>query len=214
MARVILLFLKFPEPGRVKTRLAAAMGAENAAKAYRCLVAEVCRQLAEEDDLLVLFDPPDRELDVAAWLRELMPSRRFALSPQVEGDLGSRLTHAFDAAFARGYKLATAIGSDCVELTPAHFAEAWRELDRADGVIGPTVDGGYYLLALKTPQPTLFREIDWSTGAVFEQTVERAASAGLRLHVLPALHDVDTVEDWQRAESQMRAANPGSEKNC
>ena len=214
MNRAILLFLKLPEPGRVKTRLAAKVGAERAAQAYRRLVAEVWKRLPDEDDLIVFFDPPDQETEVTAWLRELLPARRFALLPQSAGDLGIRLTQAFDAVFAQGCELAAAIGSDCVELTPAHFREAWRELDGADGVIGPTIDGGYYLLALKSPQPILFNEIDWSTGAVFEQTLERARSAGLRLHVLAPLHDVDTVEDWQRAEMQMRTANPGDEKNC
>src|SRR5215212_5930558 len=145
--RAILLFLKWPEPGRVKTRLAAALGAQEAAEAYRALVAEVCRRLPAEPDLVVMCDPPERTCEIAVWVRGLVAPRSVAFLPQAAGDLGARLMHAFEVAFAQGYDMAAAIGSDCVELTCAHFEEAWRELETADGVIGPTFDGGYYLLA-------------------------------------------------------------------
>jgi len=114
-----------------------------------------------------------------------------------------RLEIAFASAFSRGFQKVAAIGSDCVELDASTFAETWQALDANDCVIGPTVDGGYYLLALRAPTPLLFAGVDWSTAAVFAQTLERARGTGLRVHVLPKLHDVDTEDDWSRAEQRL-----------
>ena len=194
MRRGILLFVKHPEPGKVKTRLAATLGPVRAAEIYRTLAEEVLRRVPADTEVLVLFDPPGKAAEIAAWLRR--PAS--ALVPQVSGDLGVRLEAAFAEGFARGCDAVAAIGSDCVELTPAHFAEAWCALETHDAALGPTVDGGYYLLALRTPHPELFRDIAWSTDAVCRQTLERAEAAGLRVHLLPILSDVDTEEDLRK----------------
>ena len=192
----ILLFLKWPEPGRVKTRLAATLGAERAVEIYRMLVAEVVRRLPGEAELIVMFDPAERRAEVETWLRGLCGAGgavRFIA--QAQGDLGVRLERAFAAAFALGLEEVAAIGSDCVEITPEIFAEAWRALDTGDAAVGPSADGGYYLLALRRECPRLFAGIAWSTGAVFTQTMERAEEAGLRVRILPTLRDVDTEQD-------------------
>jgi rSAM/selenodomain-associated transferase 1 len=201
--KAILLFVKLPEPGRVKTRLAATLGPEQACAIYRRLVAAVCARLPLAAQLIVVFDPPDRENEVRAWVEKLCPRRRIRFIPQADGDLGTRLTSAFAEAFAAGFGPIAAIGSDCVELDAASFDEVWRALRECAVVLGPTPDGGYYLIGLGAPQPLLFEEIAWSTPAVFHQSVERAAAAGLRLHELPLLHDVDTEEDWRRAELRL-----------
>jgi rSAM/selenodomain-associated transferase 1 len=205
MRRAILLFLKYPEPGRVKTRIATTVGAPAAAAIYRELVAEVCRQLPSDGEtLVILFDPPERKMDVEVWLSDLLPYIRCQYSPQSSGDLGARLENAFAEAFAAGFEQIAVIGSDCVELTPETFAETWRALAQDDVALGPTTDGGYYLLALSAPAPALFQEIAWSTDAVFTQTLARAGETGLRVSLLRELRDVDTEDDWRRAEVRIK----------
>lgn len=201
MRRAVLFYVKLPEPGRVKTRLAATLGTERAAAIYRRLTETVLRGIPAELEVWVMCEPPERGVEIAGWLRAPGAGRTLRFVPQAVGDLGVRLERAFAAAFAEGYEAVAAIGSDCVELAPAHFAEAWQALATHDAAIGPAEDGGYYLLALRAPHPGLFAGIAWSTAAVLPQTLDRAAAAGLCVHLLPTLHDVDTEEDWRRVES-------------
>lgn len=198
MRRCVLLFVKYPEPGKVKTRLAATVGADRAAEIYRHLAEGVLRRVPAADDVLVMFDPPEKAAAIAAWLRR--PAGALDFLAQAGGDLGVRLAHAFAAAFSGGFDAVAAIGSDCITLAAPHFAEAWRALTTHDAALGPAEDGGYYLLALRAPQPALFTDIAWSTHTVCQQTLARAAAAGLRVHLLPPLRDVDTEEDWRRVE--------------
>lgn len=197
----VLLFVKYPEPGKVKTRLAATVGAERAAEIYRQLAEEVLRRLPADLEVLAMFDPPERAAELAAWLRRPPGDAALEWIPQSPGDLGVRLRDAFAAGFARGFDALAAIGTDCVELGHVHFAAAWPALAQHDAVLGPAVDGGYYLLALRAPHPELFRDIAWSTDTVSRQTLDRAAEAGLSLHLLPELRDIDTEEDLRRVAS-------------
>ena len=204
MRRAILLFVKYPEPGKVKTRLAATLGAETAAGIYRRLVAAVVAGLPDGDDLIVAFDPPEKRAQVAEWLQSLLAGRCADLIPQAAGDLGERLEQAFAEAFARGFAKVAVIGSDCIELSPALFSETWQALEIRDAVLGPSTDGGYYLLALRRPCAALFRGIAWSTDAVRAQTLAQAQAAGLAVHELAARPDIDTEADWRRAEEKLR----------
>ncbi|MES2569882.1 MAG: TIGR04282 family arsenosugar biosynthesis glycosyltransferase [Verrucomicrobiota bacterium] len=209
MSNAILIFVKYPEPGRVKTRLAATLGPVEATAIYRALVAEVCGRLPASDSLVVLFDPSEREMEVREWIGEyLPPERTVQFWPQGEGDLGARLTRAFESAFTHGFHKVAVIGSDCVEMDAAIFSEAWEALETLEGAIGPTEDGGYYLMALRHPAPLLFSGIEWSTEAVFQQTLQRAAEAGMHFHQLPRLRDVDTEEDWRQLRSRITEASP------
>jgi hypothetical protein len=196
----ILLFVKFPEPGKVKTRLAATFGMEEAAAIYSQLVERVLHALPKEEQLLVMFDPPERATEIKRWIGQLCTDRAIEFIAQTDGDLGARLADAFTNAFSRGFDCVAAIGSDCPELSAADFAETWSALAAHDCVLGPTLDGGYYLVALKRPEPSLFAEMAWSTPAVFEQTVARLRARGLSAHRLRTLHDVDNAEDWRRAQ--------------
>jgi rSAM/selenodomain-associated transferase 1 len=201
MRRLILFFVKYPEPGKVKTRLAATIGAEAAAAVYRQLVQTIARILGSGQPVRVLFSPAEKRQEIREWLAPMLPGAEFA--PQSSGDLGERLERAFDAAFSDGWQQVAVIGSDCIELSAGIFAETWKALAADDVVIGPTEDGGYYLLALRDRHPGLFHGIAWSTGDVFAQTRQQAVAAGLRVHLLPRLHDVDTGDDWQRARARM-----------
>lgn len=199
MDLAILLFVKLPQPGQVKTRLAAAVGAGEAANIYEQLVARVLQRLPKSGRLIIMFDPPDRAREISAWIAKLCADHHPEFLAQAIGDLGTRLEHAFAHAFASGCQQVVVVGSDCVELSAETFAETRCALETHDCAIGPTFDGGYYLLALKEPCPALFAEIPWSTEFVFAQTIARARAAGLSVYELPRLHDVDTLEDWHRA---------------
>lgn len=197
MKRAILLFVKWPEPGRVKTRIAATVGPVRAAEIYRELVAAVCARLPVSVPVIVCFDPAENGADVRGWLGPMLP-QAVQWTAQVPGDLGARLKAGFADAFAAGWEMVAVVGSDCVELSAAVFDEAWRALESADAAIGPTEDGGYYLLALRAENAGLFEKIRWSTRFALADTEARAAGAGLRLHRLATLRDVDTAEDWER----------------
>lgn len=196
MNRAILFFVKHPVPGNVKTRLSTQVGAGEAATIYRLLVETACKNLPANCDLIVLFDPPDAHSEIESWLRPFLPgSVRF--QAQTGKDLGERLISAFKSA--TGYEKLAAIGSDCIELTPAVWEEAWEALETNDVTIGPCPDGGYYLIALKRLEPTLFRDIEWSSERTLLQTLARAQKRHLSVHQLPELTDVDTLADWERA---------------
>ena len=196
--RAIMIFVKYPEPGKVKTRLAATLGGETAAKIYRQLVAAVLALVPAEEVLIVMFDPPEKRGPVEAWLRDSLAGRRVDFVAQAAGDLGARLAAAFAGAFARDWEAVAVIGSDCVELDAETFSATWQALETHDAVLGPSADGGYYLLALKQPCPALFHGIAWSTEEVRAQTLAQAGAAGLRVRELAVLADIDTEADWRR----------------
>ena len=189
MPNTILLFVKYPQPGRVKTRIAATVGADAATAIYKELVARVWSQLPADAAITVCYDPAERGEEVRVWLPG---AARY--EAQAAGDLGARLRMAVGSAFANGAAKVAVIGSDCVDITPAIFAETWERLDHAEVVLGPTDDGGYYLIALRRPRPALFENIRWSTEHTLADTLAHAGAAPT--HLLPRLRDVDTHEDW------------------
>jgi len=206
VSNAILLFVKFPQPGKVKTRLAESVGAEQAAAIYRTLVATVLRRLPRSERLIVAFEPPGRAAEVADWIAPLCAERAVEFIGQTDGDLGVRLAAAFAHAFSSGYSRVAAIGSDCVEISAADLAETWAGLELHDCVLGPAADGGYYLIALKKPEPSLFSGIPWSTPTVLSETLARLRTAGFSSHHLRLLQDVDTVADWHRVRAQLAPA--------
>jgi uncharacterized protein len=180
----------------VKTRLAAAIGVQAAADLYRALaehVLEATTPFPGDFERLVFFDPPESLADVREWL----PGVR--LMAQSGHDLGARMADAFARAFARGAQRVAIVGTDAPGVSRATARQAFSALDGADVVIGPAADGGYYLIALTESRPGLLAGIEWSTPMVREQTLARAAAAGLVVSELPPLRDVDTLDDL-RAE--------------
>jgi rSAM/selenodomain-associated transferase 1 len=200
-ADVLAVFVKEPRPGAVKSRLAAALGAEAAAEVYRAIAGEVMRSTAprgDEYDRVVVFDPPSAGAAIGEWLGLTAA----ALLPQPTGDIGARMESAFDELFRRGARRVALVGTDVPALSYEDVRDALESLDEHDVALGPATDGGYYLIALKGPAPELFREIPWSSGDVLAGTLERAARRGLGVRVLRTIGDVDTVEDlaaeWER----------------
>ena len=131
------------------------------------------------------------------------------LLPQTGEDLGSRMSHAFDAVFGMGYRRAILTGSDVPSLSASVYGEALKLLQDHDLVLGPSMDGGYYLIGLTHPVPDLFTGIPWSTNQVFDLTMKKAHNLPLKTAVLPSEHDLDTMADLQRLidEDQVTAVH-------
>ena len=188
----LIVFVKAPRPGAVKTRLAKAIGAPAAAAAYRQLVATLLNKLAGLGGVEVCFSPDDAAGEVQHWLKEGWSS-----SPQGDGDLGKRMQSAFQHAFRAGAKRVAIIGSDCPAVSVEDIREAWDGLQIHDVVLGPAADGGYWLIGSRQLQPDLFRDVCWSTDSVFAETLRRVQHAGLSVHLLRELADVDTDREWR-----------------
>jgi len=188
---VTLVFVRAPELGRVKTRLAAALGDPGALRVYRRLAEHTLREAcALGGEVRIHFTPTERENDVRAWLGTAP-----VYLAQAEGDLGTRMEAAFRAAFADGADRVVIIGSDLPALSTALLRRAFAALETHAAVLGPARDGGYYLLGMTALVPGVFREILWSTDAVLPLTLDRLRAAGVEPALLDTLSDVDEVED-------------------
>lgn len=191
----VLYFVKYPEPGKVKTRLAKTLGFEKAAQIYRQLAEmnlRILTPLHKPDTLnvIIVFDPADRYEEMRAWL-----SAQYDYLPQKGADLGDRLRNAFRHAFKEGFHKVIAMGSDMLCLSPDLILQAFRRLDQDDVVIGPSRDGGYYLLGLLKETPSLFQNIPWSTSSVLTSTLAFIQEQRLSYSLLEELEDVDQVEN-------------------
>ncbi len=193
----IILFTRYPQPGKVKTRLAAHLGPEGAAKLHTRLTEQIIRRLqpvvqAGTAELQVHYCGGSAEA-MKTWLGD-----RYTLIRQHGDDLGERMANAFVQAWGQGAKQVLLIGSDCPDITAEIITTGLAQLNRHDLVLGPAADGGYYLIGLKpfTRRYTdLFNSIAWSTGEVLHRTVQQAEQAGISYTFLPKLHDIDRVED-------------------
>jgi len=211
MADRLVIFTRYPEPGKTKTRLIPYLGADGAAELQREMgihVLSAARAFTKENpaDIEVRFDGGN-PLFMRHWLG-------FDLIYQGRGDLGARMSRAFPKAFAAAERVVI-IGADCPSITPEDIADAFNTLHKSDIVVGPTEDGGYYLIglrkeALKADFTALFRDMHWGTDRVFDETVSRARKLGWVLTLLEKRRDVDRREDiewWQYLKKQA-PANP------
>jgi uncharacterized protein len=199
--RALLIFLKAPRPGQVKTRLAKTIGAEAACAAYRQLTETVLDRVSPLSGVHLRYAPDDAFAEIQPWLRP-----GWEAAAQGPGDLGERLRTAFVETFNRRARQVVVIGSDCPGVTARDIETAWAGLQENDVVIGPATDGGYWLIGLREPQPGLFKNMAWSTKTVFQETVERCKAAGLRVRLLRELADVDTEADWIAYSKNKRAS--------
>ena len=188
---ILLVFAKAPRPGKVKTRLARALGDERAAALYRRMGRLVLDGVAAAPaTVTACFAPDDAEAEVREWLGA--SAARYW--PQGDGDLGARMSRMFDRAFQAADR-ALVVGTDAPAVDDATIRRALEALDSADVVLGPSRDGGYYLLGLRRPRPGLFEAIRWSTGSVMRETAERARGEGLEVTFLEVESDIDTAAD-------------------
>ncbi len=187
----LIIFVKAPRAGVVKTRLAQGIGPEAAAAAYRALVETLLQNLTTLSEVELRFTPDDAAGEIESWRRA-----SWRVRPQGHGDLGERLIASFDDAFADGAQRVVVIGSDCPRVTAQDVTDAGESLRRHDVVLGPATDGGYWLVGLRSPQPALFHNIQWSTDTVLHETQAQIHAANLSVNLLHTLSDVDTEKDW------------------
>lgn len=187
----LIIFVKNPELGHVKTRIAKTAGDKRALQIYIELMKHTRKiALAVETSRLLFYSQEINRAD--DWSNE-----DFQKHLQVETDLGGRMS----AAFAEGFKThdkVVIIGSDCASLTPEIVQEAFEALDTNDFVVGPTFDGGYYLLGMRSFQPSVFENVEWSTESVFPTTIERINALDATYHLTERLSDIDFEEDWEK----------------
>jgi len=195
MKACLVVIAKQPESGKVKTRIAAAIGDDRATDLYRCALQDtlhLARSIEHVQHVLSYAPPTD---DGRRYFAHVAAD--FTLLPQQGTNLGERLNGTFSRLLAN-YSPVVAIGSDSPDLPAQVIDCAFSVLDAgADVCLGPADDGGYYLIGMRAMQPTLFNDIDWSTEVVTVQTRQRAVDANLRLTELTSWHDLDTVSDLQ-----------------
>ncbi len=193
----LILFTRLPVPGKVKTRLAATVGAEEASRLYRRMAeGAVAQALAAQDAVstyVFVADPAETEA-VRDWLGD-----QVMVLGQNGADLGARMADAFETVFSFGHAKVLVAGTDVPGLTQGHLRQALAALDRSDLALGPARDGGYYLLGQKKHHPELFSGLPWSHPSLLARTLDRAAQLGLAAALLESLEDVDDAPSLARS---------------
>ncbi len=191
----LIVFVKYPDPGKVKTRIARVIGDEKAADLYSSLVYHIINKIATSDNfkISIAFTPRNKENLIKKWISK----DGIDHFPQSGKTLGERISNSFDRSFSNGFQNTIVIGSDCIELDHKIIRTAFAHLDKgSDCVIGPTYDGGYYLIGLRYKNfPYIFEDIPWSSDSVFDETIKKINSLNIRCAVLKKLNDVDDVSD-------------------
>ena len=216
------LFAKFWEPGRVKTRLAATLGDELACELYQIFLFHLLQTVVSvTDQTTVVFSPANQQADFRAAI-----APDWSLEPQSDGDLGDRMRNFFSKRLPSGdsahggdssgddsgddsVKHATkviAIGADCPQLPVSEIQTAFDLLDHNDVVIGPSTDGGYYLIGMRGSLAEVFDGIDWSTPSVLPQTIDRLNQHNKSHALLAARTDVDDEQDLQEMLTELSAS--------
>ena len=191
--RCLVMFVRFPGQGQLKSRLAKDLGEEAATNLYRCFVEDLLERFSKEAyRLRIAFYPAEKERET----REML-GHEFSYIPQTGEDLGERMKLAFLRCFSEGARSVVLIGSDIPDLPARIVAEAFIALDRNEAVIGPSVDGGYYLIGFTkdTFNGDVFMALPWGEETVFQETMKILHSAGATVHVLPVWWDIDKHED-------------------
>lgn len=191
--RLLIIFTRNPIPGKVKTRLAAAIGDNKALEIYETLRSHTALITKSVNAKIALFFSdfiPTEDL--------LLTKERVARRQQ-GSDLGERMHHALSSGFATGARRIVLIGTDCHELSTEIIEEAFSALDHADTVIGPAKDGGFYLIGMKKAIPELFSEREWSNPDVLQESVDILLRLNISFKQLRELSDIDTLEDLKNS---------------
>ncbi|QJB55133.1 TIGR04282 family arsenosugar biosynthesis glycosyltransferase [Pseudodesulfovibrio sp. zrk46] len=196
MKDCILFFVKYPEPGAVKTRLAEDSSPELAAEFYSVFAKEKLDELSHGSnaDIIICFTPEDRKAETREWL-----GSGFRYIAQKGGDLGRRMENAFREAFFMGYDRALLVGSDIPALTSDIVNHGLEQIESGAAVLGPAEDGGYYLIGFPRGGmvPEVFHDIEWSTDTVAQETRNKLEAADLECRELEHLDDTDTLDDLE-----------------
>src|SRR5436190_14773481 len=201
--QTIGMFVRHPVPGRVKTRLAAELGDQRACAIYAAFLSDLVARFGHAGTQRFLCFTPDD--GTARLYFEELARDKFELWPQPDGDLGARLQCFFGEHLRTPADRVIVIGSDSPTLPQEYLDRAFDELTRADCVLGPATDGGYYLIGMTDRVWPVFENVSWSEARVLDQTVARVVACGARLALLPVWYDVDTPDDLQVLAGHMRA---------
>ena len=200
MDKVLIIFVKYPQAGRVKTRLAKSIGKDKAACLYKEFVQDTISQTRSSRYRQVIFyTPKNKRQEISQWL-----GNDLSYYSQEGKDLGQRMYKAFDLILKVASSQAVIIGSDSPLINKRNIARAFKVLERKDCVIGPAQDGGYYLLGLKKPNKDIFKNIDWSTDRVLNQTLKLLTNRKISYSLIEPGFDVDTAEDLARLDKPYR----------
>ena len=205
MRRHLIVYAKRPLPGHAKTRLGAAIGAEQAAGVYARLLYTYLLDLLRADltdtqIMLAVACPAD-----VPFFADAFPE--LAVHPQVGGDLGQRMAASFAQAFAQGADAVVLTGSDVPDLDAHLVQAAFDALETAPVAVGPATDGGYYLIGLRAPGAPLFDGIEWGTDRVLAQTEALIQARGISAIYLPEQFDVDTTDELLRFRNRLNPRN-------
>lgn len=204
----VAIMAKAPIPGQVKTRLCPPLSYEEAAELYRCFLLDKIEQVKALKGAapVISYTPAEAK----AFFEELASSN-FTLVLQKGNDLGARLLSTFEQLFGRGYQQVMAIDSDTPTLPNTYLEQALDLIatPQIDVVLGPSEDGGYYLIGLHHPHRELFEDIPWSTAHVIPETLRRAEEKGLMVACLAPWYDVDTPEDLKRLKTSLEEIEAG-----
>ncbi len=206
MKQALILFTRIPQPGDTKTRLFSVLGPEGSAAFQTAMLRDLALLLQDHPADLFLSYTPTGE---PTLLRELFPFAR-DFFPQQGEELGARMHHSLSHCFALGYDSVVLIGSDLPLLSRSHLDRAFFLLERAEATLGPSEDGGYYLVGLRRPCSQLFENQSYGGSSVYEHAAEAIASAGLSFSAALPCPDVDTGEDlrvlWPRLLPESHSA--------
>jgi rSAM/selenodomain-associated transferase 1 len=198
-SRALLVFAKTPKPGKVKTRLLAAVSAEVAAVLHAACIADTLRLARKMRSCDVFVFAAGGTSYFRRLAKKQGSGSRLRVLPQRGGELGARMEHAFRKCFALGYREVVVIGTDTPWMGAARVRRAFALLKANDVAIGPAEDGGYYLLGMRKMVAKIFRGIPWSTERVLDLTLEKIAALKLRKKLLRRDFDLDRPEDLRRA---------------
>jgi rSAM/selenodomain-associated transferase 1 len=195
------IFCKVPVAGGVKTRLTPPLTPEQACALYEAFLGDLFGRLEKmkKTGTTVFYAGSE-----PGKITDLIPDR-YGVLPQEGDSLGERLRHAFEALTGSGESAAVVIGSDSPDLPLQYIKRAFLKLKHKDVVLGPSSDGGYYLVGARSVHPGIFEDINWGSDRVFGQTVDRIRAGGLSLALLPVWYDVDTPPSLELLRSMIRA---------
>lgn len=189
----LILFLKYPEPGQVKTRLASALGNEFALELYKCFISDISSEMHDVNaESIILYSGPD-----GISFPDFPDSR---IIRQRGKDIGERMYNAFLDVFSGSAGKCVLTGSDVPDITAGLLQDAFNMLEHSDMVLGPSTDGGYYCIGFKRGRlnKSVFENVPWSTSRVFSETVKSINKAGLKAEFLSRLSDIDDFNDLKR----------------
>ena len=189
----LIVFVKNPLPGKVKTRLAQKIGVKNALSIYQKLLNHTLKIILPLTQDVIIYYSDEVIID------DMWAGHPFLKEKQTGIELGDKMNNAFIDYFSKGYKKICIIGSDNLEITTEIIEQAFLELNETDIVIGPSTDGGYYLVGMKAQYSEIFKNKSWSTSRVLEETINDLDNQTISYSLLKTLSDIDTYKDLKKA---------------